>query len=468
MDNNAKALKSGFWYILANMLVRAMSFITTPIFSRLLTKNEYGEYSNFLSWTSIAVIVITMRMESSLISARFDYKEGLNQYIFSALGLTTTIVAAWTIVITLFSSYFAGLTGIGLTYIYLMLLYCLFYAVILFYQVNERYHYKYKVSVLISLIISIGGTVFSIILVLLMSDKFSARALGHVLPTALIGLFLLMLIIKRGKKIDITVWPYILKVCIPYIPHLLSLQVLNSVDRIMITKICGAADNAMYTIAYSCGHIVTLLLTSMNMAFSPWLGDKLHDHAHKEIQKVSLFYMLLFCIFALGMMLLAPELLLIMGGKKYLEAKYVMTPVAMGCVCQFMYTLYVNIEQYKKKTVGMAIASVTAALINYALNALFIPKYGYIAAAYTTLFGYLVLFIIHMLIVKSLGYGDVYNTKAILLILSVMLALTIGISFLYKFSVLRYIIVCIYILILCIIAWFNKSLLINLIKKIIK
>ena len=81
-----------------------------------------------------------------------------------------------------------------------------------------------------------------------------------------------------------------------------------------------------------------------------------------------------------------------------------MTPVAMGCVCQFMYTLYVNIEQYKKKTVGMAIASVTAALINYALNALFIPKYGYIAAAYTTLFGYLVLFIIHMLIVKSLGF----------------------------------------------------------------
>ena len=56
MNNNAKALKSGFWYLIANFATKAMALITTPIFTRLLTKEEFGEYNNFISWMSIAVI----------------------------------------------------------------------------------------------------------------------------------------------------------------------------------------------------------------------------------------------------------------------------------------------------------------------------------------------------------------------------------------------------------------------------
>ena len=69
-----------------------------------------------------------------------------------------------------------------------------------------------------------------------------------------------------------------------------------------------------------------------------------------------------------GIMLIVPEFLLIMGGQSYIEAIYVMPPVAFGCVCQFIYTMHVNIEQFKKKTVGMAIASISAAGLNYLLN----------------------------------------------------------------------------------------------------
>ena len=130
-------------------------------------------------------------------------------------------------------------------------------------------------------------------------------------------------------------------------------------------------------------------------------------------------------------MLIAPEILLILGGKSYLEAVYVITPVAMGCVCQFLYTMFVNIEQFKKKTVGMAVASMIAACVNLILNYIFIPRIGYLAAAYTTLVGYVCL-------------QDVYSYKFVLIVLIVGICITIAVSILYSTLIARYIVIAFY------------------------
>ena len=468
MNNNAKALKSGVWYTIANFIVKAMAFITTPIFTRLLSKEQFGDYNNFFSWTSIAVIIITMRMEASLISAKFDYENRIEQYSLSLVGLSLTLTAFWTIVLNIFSGFFSNILGIRIMYMNLMLVYCFFYSILLIFQSAERFRYGYKKSVFVALTSAVSTTVLSILLVLNMQDRLTGRVLGTVIPPAVIGMVLLILFIKNGKKIDFGMWPYALKISLPYVPHLLSLTVLNSVDRIMITRICGASDTALYSVAYSCGHIVTLLMTSMNSAFSPWLGEKLHCEDYTEIRKVTKYYSLLFCILAIIIMLLAPEILLILGGQSYLEAKYVMTPVAMGCVCQFLYTLFVNVEQYKKKTGGMAIASVFAAIINYILNLFFIPRYGYIAAAYTTLAGFLFLLLAHMFLVRRLKLNMVYDNRFILLLVIIMMSMTVGVNFLYANSVLRYIMFGIVVIGIGIVLLKKRTLVLKLMQTIIR
>ncbi len=467
-NNNQKALKSGLWYILSNLLVRGITILTTPIFSRLLTHEQVGEFSNYHSWMTIAFIVVTMRMESSFISAKFDFENQSGLYNRSVIALTALVTACWIAIVNVFSHYFTQLVGFGRFYTNLLLVYCFFNSLISIFQINERVHYRYKKSVLLSIITTVGTAAVSVLLVLVLEDRLAGRILGSVVPIVIIGSVLLVLFFKKDHSIDISIWPYILKICIPYVPHLLSLQVLNVIDRIMITKICGSADNALYTIAYSCGHIVTLFMTAMNSAFSPWLGDKLHDNSTNEIKRVTKYYTGLFAVLSLGIMLLAPELLLIMGGRSYLEARYVMPPVAMGCVCQFLYTLYVNVEQYKKKTVGMAFVSVGAAALNVGLNAIFIPKYGYNAAAYTTLAGYLFLLIAHMILVHKLKLGDIYDNKYILCLIFVMMLITVGVNFLYSSSVIRYICIGIYALVLCVAAFHNKVLLMKLLKMLVR
>ena len=126
-------------------------------------------------------------------------------------------------------------------------------------------------------------------------------------------------------------------------------------------------------------------------------------------------------------MLIAPEMLMIMGGENYISSMYVIPPVMLGCLFQYIYTMYVNIEQFMKKTVGMAFGSALAAIINVALNMLFIPKYGYIAAAYTTLVSYGFLLVFHYILVKELAYPCIIIPRNILLIVILGLIITISV-----------------------------------------
>lgn len=464
-NQNRKALLSGFWYTSSNILVKSLAFITTPIFTRLLTQEEYGAFSNYASWTSIFVILTTLNTESTLISAKFDYKSRLNQYVLSILSLSTFSTLIWMLVSSIFINTMSEILNLKPLYVELIFLNCVFAAAIHIFQINERYRYEYKKSVAVALSLAILTTILSILLVVGMGDRLTGRILGNVLPTVLIGIILYIIIIRKGRKVDFSAWKYALKICVPYIPHLLSLTLLHTIDRVMIMDICGKVDTAIYSVAFVVGTIITSFGSSINQAFSPWLGDKLNLFQLEDIRKVSKYYIAIFTVFVLGIILLAPEIILLFGGKQYSDSIYVLLPIALGCVLQFIYTLFVNVEQFKKKTVWMAIASVVAAGINYLLNYFLIPMYGYEAAAYTTLISYMFLLIFHVVIVYQLGYSKVYSCRYITHVILLITILSIGIQYLYSHSVVRYVVIIVYSVTISVVIFRYRKLILGLLKK---
>jgi len=120
----------------------------------------------------------------------------------------------------------------------------------------------------------------------------------------------------------------------------------------------------------------------------------------------------------------------------------------VGVIFQFIYTMYVNVEQYYKQTIGMAVASVVAAILNLVLNYIFIPLYGYQVAAATTLVGYMVLLILHMLLVRRIGKNRLYPTGKIIITAIFVLIMMVFVAFLYQFMWLRYMIAFIYFLVI--------------------
>lgn len=465
MGNENVVIKSGVWYTISNFLTKGMIFLATPIFTRLLTQEEFGAFSNFSSWLNIFIIVVTLNIETTLISARYDFEKRLNEYVFSALALSSVSTIIWALIFNICMEKVSGFIGIEPLYINFMFLYLLFFSALNLFQVQERYMYRYKTSVFVSILVSISSLILAIFLVMNFNNRLTGRILGHVLPTIFVGLVIYIVLGIKGKKVSVKDWKYALKICIPYIPHLLSMMILSSTDRIMITKICGEADTALYSVAYNVSMVISVLLTSLNGAFSPWLAEKLSKGEYEATRKVSKIYIGIFILFYVGLILLAPEILLIMGGTSYMEARVVMIPVAMGCMCQFLYTLFVNVEQFHKKTIGMAFASVSAAVLNYVLNLLFIPKFGYVAAAYTTLIGYLWLLIIHMCLVWKMKKGKVYSYSFVILTVVAVSVISVIVNSLYSHNIIRYIILTIYGISILYVVWKNRDKLYSFVRK---
>ena len=52
-----KQVKASFWFVVCGFLQKAISLLTTPIFSRLLSTSDYGVFSVFTTWENIIIII---------------------------------------------------------------------------------------------------------------------------------------------------------------------------------------------------------------------------------------------------------------------------------------------------------------------------------------------------------------------------------------------------------------------------
>lgn len=460
-----KVLKSGIWFTVSNFLMKATGFITTPIFTRLMTKTEYGDFSTFQTWMMIMLYITSLNLEGSLIRACHDFKDDIDRYLFSMISLSMVSTVIWWCVVNIFCDRLGDVLGFDRLYLNCMFMYLFFCPAINLFQNAERFKYNYKWTVATSLSISVGASLLSVFFVITMQNRFMGRVIGYIIPTVIIGLMIVLYYIKKGKKIDFKYWKYALKISIPYIPHLLSMYLLSNMDRIMIKDLCGSEYVALYSLAYTCGMLITIFVTSINNAYSPWLADMLNASKYKSIKKVSVPYVTVFSFLAIGAVLVTPEILFVLGGESYMEAKYVMPPVAAGCLIQFVYCMYVNIEQYEKKTVGMAFASMMAAGLNFVLNYICILKFGYVAAAYTTYASYLFLLFMHMYFVKKIGMTHVYDNKKILTVSIGASILIFSTNVLLKTTLIRYLIIVIYIGIAIVLLLKHKNLILKFIRK---
>lgn len=194
--------------------------------------------------------------------------------------------------------------------------------------------------------------------------------------------------------------------------------------------------------------------------------DKMESKDNKHIYRYATPYTLLFALGCVGIMLVGPEVVFIFGGASYMEAQYVIPPVCLGIMFQFVYTLYANIEFYEKKTGWISAATIVAAILNIILNFLFIPVFGYIAAAYTTAIGFGIMFIMHYLVVRlKTRHKNLYDLPKILMIVCGVVVAMMIVLVLYKHICIRYMVILMYLLILVVGAMKYKKQVLNILKK---
>lgn len=438
---NKLALKAGGWYIFSNFLIKGVAVISTPIVTRLLSPSDFGIANTYTSVLGLMTVVGTLDLYSSVQIARHDYsEEEMNSFLSSILTLSTISVGLLYFIFKIMGNLAVEILGIEPFLIDFMFLSILLSNAFTILQTKHRAYMRYKEFVYLSILVAITSPLLSVLLIMIMdSDLYIGRIVGNAIPKMVISFFIFLSIYKDGKTLyNKSYWKYALSISIPLIPHHLSTNVLSQFDRIMINQYVGAFAVGLYSLAYSYSVILSVVWTSFNQAWVPWFYDSMKNENYEDIKKYIKPYTILFSLFFIGMLVTGPEALRLFGPEEYWNGMWVIPPVLLGVFFQFMYSLYVNIEFFLKKTQYIALGTILAAGINITLNILFIPRFGFISAAYTTLFGYVVLFIVHYFISKRWFPRDIIGLKFLLRWILLIICITIVTTFLYPYAILRY------------------------------
>lgn len=456
-NNLSLEVKASLWFMICSMLQKGISFITVPIFTRIMTASEYGQYSVFLSWESILAIFVTFNLSYQVFNnGMVKYKNHKDAYTTSMVGLTFIIAISSFILYLIFQKRINTYMDLNSDYMYLMFLDMIFTAINGLWIVRRRYEFKYKELTIITLLTIILNPFLGIIFVTNFSDKVFARVLSIVLSNFLIFIILFTSLLRKNKKLfEIKYWNYALRINLPLIPHYLSLVLLNNSDRIMITKFCGMAYTAFYSVAYNVSMIMQIIVTSINSSFNPWIYQQLSEKKYINIRKKTKYLLVIVAFTSLIPAIFAPELLLVFGSKEYSEALKVIPPLSCCVFIMFVYTLFSNVELFYEKSNYIMIGSLGSTIINLILNYIFIKLFGYIAAAYTTLVCYCTLAYFHYLMMKKICkenniQEEVFDIRFLTMLTVIIIILSFLIMILYKYIFIRYALVAISILILII------------------
>ena len=435
-EKGSKVVKSSIWYTVANVSIRAVAIITTPIYTGMLTTADYGKANTYNSWIDVFNVFACLCVVYSIGRAKLDFRDRFDEYMSSLQSLSSSFGFILLILAFVFRESLSGWIHYEVPLAVGLFAYLCVSPSVEYMMQKCRYEYRYKENILISVITCIGQVALSIILMLLFNDRrYIGKILGVLLPTAIMGIIFYIRFIVKGKVFyNREYWTYALKIGLPMIPHALALILLGQMDRIMIKGICGDGDAGLYIFGYSFATLLMIFTNAIGQAYLPWFNETLFDGKRERIRQIQKKLVLLGCFLSLAFIAVAPEALMILSvsNNSYWIAKYVVPPIVLGTLAQYFYTNYVNVEIFCKKTSIIAVGSCIAALINYLLNYAFIPGFGYIAAAYTTLASYLVLMVMHFVMVRFVLKENVYDDRYMFAAMLIMTVVGIAYLFMYK------------------------------------
>lgn len=453
-NNLSKPALAGIWFLICNILQKGIVAITTPLFTRILSINEYGKVSIFYSWQDIISIFITLGLSSTVFSRGIvNNEEDKDEYTSIMLTLMSVITLCEFICYLIFHGFFDKLLSMSVDMVIMLFIYSYFTCGIDFYCQKKRMMYEYKQFVFVTLLVTIIRPVVSIIFIHIYANyKVRARIYSDAIVTMIIGMVLIVTLYKSGKRLfNHIIWKESLQFVLPLIPHYLSQRILSQSDRIMISKINGNSEAGIYSLAYSIGMLLLLFNSAIDNTMSPWVFRNLKAKNYNIINKLSNEIMKFMALISFCFILISPELVLIFGGEKYVEAIYLIPVIIVSSFFIYIYVQFIYVEYYVGKTKYVSIATVISACVNILLNAWAIKRYGYIAAAYTTLFCYIIYAIGHYYIMakvckEELKTTTIYNSKEIIKVSIVVIVCGLMLTKLYKYNLCRYLVLLIFIL----------------------
>ena len=377
-----------FFNFLSILLLQGISFISSPLFSRLLSTEGYGNLSSFSIWASVLATVLSLQTNVTIANAivEFPEEEQLG-YQSSAMAMSLFSFAIGSAVVLLLSGPISAALKMQEMVLALLMVQAFGNFGVNFLNSKFTYEFKADQNMLLSVLMAIASLGISLVFVMNspMEQRYLGRVMGNALVYGAVGLFGCGWILIKGRRLFCKrYWKFCFLLGFPLVFQNLAYSILGSSDILMLKQMVGASDSGIYSLAFTLSGIMFTIFNALNNSWVPFFFDDMKQGRRENIVRQGKNYLELFTVLSLGFILLVREVYHIYASQEFWPGLELIPVFVASYYINALCTFPVNYEIYHKKTGVVAAATVLAALVNLGLNYLFIRLFGMTGAAIAT------------------------------------------------------------------------------------
>lgn len=403
-------LKDSFFYFVSKLLPGFINLLTVYIFTRMLTTAEYGSYSLILTIATFIYAIFFEWLRITYLRFYNTFEDYKARYSSTVLFIITLIILLMVIlgVNIGFIKSFIGLNNVSESMIIIIIFLVISLTAFDLSKTIARANLKPGLFGVINSLKSILSLSLAALLYMFgfgMTGLFIGILLGTVLPS----LPLLWKEFKNSKLlIDKKIYLTIIRHGLPLILTLVMAVGLYSIDRIMLATYTNLEVVGIYSASYNLGQqSIFFLMTVVNLASFPIVINAMekrgNEAASKELENNFVYLMGVSIPAIFGLISLSENIVGVILDKDYYNASVSLFPlISIGVFFQGLKLYYFDLPFHlASKTKSQRIPVIFALCLNFILNLFFIPKYGAIGAAFTTIIAYLVSMVLSLIIGRN-------------------------------------------------------------------
>ena len=398
-------------YLFGNVAAQALGLISMPIFTRLLTEADYGVVSIFMATIGLVSTIFYLNITDGVSRYYYDkQRTDFGEFLSSILQIIGILSLPAVLIILFYEDQLMDLLSLS-SDLSLFLLFGVVFSVLmkLFRQIHVA-EKKSRAFVTVNVIQAYSGFGLSWLFIATWGGAgYYLRLLGVVIAQVCSGMWMLFKTIQYVKWAPLN-WKHVkysLQFALPRLPFVLSAVILSQFDRIMIGNLIGAEQSGLYSVGYNVGGLSLLIITAVTPALLPNFYRLMNEDQFAVVDKLNNQILWIINVAGAGLMLGGGLLLTLLADAKFHFGARVIPAVVMGYMFYALAGVYNRYSSYYKLTILQSIGAILAGATNIILNLIWLPKFGIIAAAYTTSISYAIQAIVTWLLIKRFVKGHV-------------------------------------------------------------
>ena len=402
----AQAGVDTFKYFPVRLVPALTSIVTVPVFTRLISREDYGYFALISSAVALIAVVATQWINGSIVRLYWTYEkeERGDEYVATAVWSTMGTLALVSLLaaggVWLFRDAFEpGLMALAPLGVASLAANHTATTILQILRAGNRSTRYAQLSIASTLI----GTTFSIWFVAGLDQGAAGILAGVIVGRLAVLPFGLGSARAQGRLsprfVRRDILTEFMRYGFPFVPAALASWILVLADRYIIEFLRGSAEVGLYSVSYGLGERIMQLVTlPFLVAAAPVLVQTFEKQGEELTQRVQTqltryFAVATFPLLA-GMAAVSKHFVEFFTGELYHEAYPVLPIVAAGAMLYGLVQIAGNGITLHRRSAIIMTNTLAAAAFNIVANLLLVDRFGYVAAGVTTVASYALLLLI--------------------------------------------------------------------------